>query len=195
MRYINEHIVVLYITMDNIIYTHHSPYVHSIVITTEKRFKERLLATKIEETDNVMFIDDQIKLINENTNNSILDYNYEIINETQIKVAILFKHILKSLNIGQKYIKCTISINVSENTIYINNDPNLDIKIPISNGVEFIPLSDINISIVDHGTDTSKIIVTMNFETKFDTTNDKSFDVLLTMFKEFIIQGIEDANK
>jgi|AntAceMinimDraft_11_1070367.scaffolds.fasta_scaffold05441_2 hypothetical protein len=180
--------------MNDIIYTHHSPYIHSIVITTDVKFKERLLATKIE-ADNIMFIDDQIKLINENTNNSILNYNYEIINETQIKVAILFKHILKSLNIGQKYIKCTISINVSENTIYINNDPNLDIKIPISNGVEFIPLSDINISIAHHETDTSKIVVTMNFETKFDTTNDKSFDVLLTMFKEFIIQGIEDANK
>jgi len=54
--------------MNDIIYTHHSPYIHSIVITTDVKFKERLLATKIE-ADNIMFIDDQIKLINENTNN------------------------------------------------------------------------------------------------------------------------------
>ena len=86
-------------------------------------------------------IDVYIKRINKNNDNIILDYDYEIIDNHNIKIKIIFKHLFKKLDELQKYVN--FNIKIKENKIIITNkDTNYFSEYT---NIELLPINNISI--------------------------------------------------
>jgi len=176
----------------NITHVQLSSNIHTLTFNVNKSLRDKLLMTKID-MNNIMFVDEQVKIINDNINNIIMDYNYEIINDTTINFALLFKPVLKSLNVRQKFTKCFIVVDKIANNIVVRFDKNVAINLGISSEVEFLPITHVKITFEDDSANPEQLTITLLFESEYDLTQDKSFNILLTMLKETIEKGISQS--
>lgn len=171
--------------MDNIKYNILGDKSHAITFTIDKSLKDKVLNKDINDYK-ITFIDDAVKEINNQSANMIIDYNYEIISKTQIDIVILFKHIFKSLGAGQKYIKISCMIDHDGNIISINTNNDLKLKLSIPTDAQPLGLNNATISFQDKEGDKDTNI-TIKFISVSDISGDKSFEALIMLIKECIL--------
>lgn len=171
--------------MENIVYNNLGGKTHIITFTVDKTLKEKILNKDMNDYK-LTFIDDAVKEINNQSANIIVDYNYEIISKTQVDMVIVFKHIFKSLDAGQKYIKINCNIDHDANTISINTNPDLKLKLAIPSNAEPLGIDNTLISFDDSSDDTNNNVI-IKVTTTNDVTDDKCFDALITLMKECIL--------
>lgn len=172
--------------MENIIYNSLGGNSHTITFTVDTSLKDKVLKKDINDYK-ITFIDDAVREINNRVANIIVDYNYEIISKTQIDMVIVFKHIFKSMDAGQKYIKMNVLIDHDANTVSINPNPDLKLKLSIPSNAQ--PLEIVNALIsFDDSSDYTNNNVVVKIITTNDVKDDKCFNALVMLIRECILE-------
>jgi len=174
--------------METVNYSNLGDNSHKLAFTVDKVLKDKILNIHTV-GNNVTFIDDTIKEVNLVSANMIVDYNYEIISRQHMNIAIVFKHIFKSLAARQTYVKASIIIDEKDHTITLKPDPRLMLNFSVPSKAEHIGLLDMSISVNDNDADDNAIVL-LEFTTVNDVSGDKCFDALITLLKECIIDAI-----
>jgi hypothetical protein len=167
-----------------------SPTKHRIVFKTPASFRDKLTKMYENEKDNLTVIDKYIGDFNKNNGDIINEYNYEVLDERNFTVAVLFKHLFRALGTTRKYAKCNVSI--SDTQIDISFDSNIDINLKSQGTCDHIPVRHLRASyvVVD-----DVIENTVEFETMDDVETYKCFTMLISTIKDGIINVIEDVEK
>jgi hypothetical protein len=167
-----------------------SPTKHRIVFKTPESFRSKLTKLYEGEKDNLTIIDQYIGDFNKNNGDIINEYNYEVIDEKNFTVAVLFKHLFRALGTTRKYAKCNVSI--SDTQVNITFDSGIDIKLKSQGTCDHMPIRYLRASyvVVDDMMEN-----TVEFETMEDVETYKCFTMLISTIKDGIINVIEDVEK
>lgn len=167
-----------------------TPTRHRLCFQTPTSFIGKLTKVYENEKDNLTILDKYISDFNKNNGDMINEYNYEIIDENNFVVALLFKHLFRAMNTSRKYAKCRISI--SDNRIYITFDSTFDIRLKSQGDCDHVPLLWLSASYVISGDIMEN---TVEFETADDVNTYKCYTMLTTMIKDGIMNVIDDVEK
>lgn len=163
-----------------------SPTKHRIVFNAPATFKTHLTALYEKEKDNLMIIDKYIADFNAKTGDLISDNNYAIIDDKNVEVAVLCKHLFRALGTTRKYAKCSVSIT-SETCIRAEMDPNINLKLKNQGTSDPLPVKYIEVSYAEQG---DNLVVTIAFETEDDVTTYKCFPMIMIMVKDGILEAL-----
>ena len=128
--------------------------------------------------DDPSIIETTVKNINKINDGLVEDYDYEVIDEKNIIVTIVFKHLMKKLGETQKFWhgKVVIGENIATLTT-INKKPSLK----ISSKVELIPI--VSITITTNLDDPSLIKSEIIMNTLENETEYKNFNMCMMLIK------------
>jgi hypothetical protein len=167
-----------------------SPTKHRICFKTPESFKGKLTKVYDDEKDNLAVIDKYISDLNKSNGDIISEYNYEIIDEKNFTVALLFKHLFRAMNTTQKYAKCTVSLG--ESHVDITFDSRIDVRLKSQGKSDHVPIIKIRASYEVSG---DELHHTVEFETVDDVETYKCYVMLIAMIKEGIISIVEEIEK
>ena len=167
---------------------------HEFNCDVPKSFKEKFEAIYDEHkgTSDVMVIDEKLKELNEKSGNLITDYEYEILNDTDINIGAVFKHLFRSKKEPMRYAKCKARLNDNKIMVKITDKIQSPIKIP--DNCQRIPVSSIIADCTDSPeADTAKLSI--RFETVTPKSELPNFDTAITFLTEGLYEAFEEANE
>jgi hypothetical protein len=167
-----------------------TPTKHKFTFNTPLSFRDKLTAEYEKEKDNLAIIDKYINDFNEQNNNTIVEYNYEINTDTNFNVIILFKHLFRALGETQRYAK--FNVDLGNNEINIIFDSNIDIALKTKTKYDHLPLKSIKSSYM---VSRDEIINTIEYETLDDVSNYKCYTMLMTMIQDGIMNLVDTIEK
>lgn len=167
-----------------------TPTSHKIQFKTPLSFKDKLTAAYDKEKDNLAIVDKYINDFNQQNNNNIVEYKYELNTETNLNVIMVFKHLFRALGETQRYAKFNVDLGTNE--VNIKFDSDLDIQLKTKTQYDHLPLKSIRASYVIEG---EEILNTIEYETLDDVGNYKCYVMLITMIQEGIMNIVENIEK
>ena len=167
--------------MSQIICTSESKTKHKICFTTPFIFKDKLSRMFEKEKDSLTALDVHIASFNKNNDGLITEYYYEIVDDYNFKVVLLFKQLFRAMGVSQKYAKCTV--NLADTKINIKFDCNLDIKLRSKGSYDHMPLVYIRASYEKFGD-------LLKHEIEYETTDDIKSYACYLMLMDSIREGI-----
>lgn len=176
--------------MTQIELTSETPTKHKILFKTPLSFRAKLTTIYEREKDNLAIVDKYITDFNQQNNNNIVDYNYEINTDTNFNIIVLFKHLFRVMGETQKYAK--FNVDIHNNEINIVFDSTIDIKLKSNITHDHLPLKHIRASYKIEG---DEICNTIEYETVDDVENYKCYVMLMTMIQEGILNLIDVIEK
>jgi hypothetical protein len=133
--------------------------------------------------NNLLFVDKYFDLINTHTENIIVDKNYQLVDESSINVAVLFKHIFRNFKEKQKYVKYKIIF--TEETITFVSCENSDLYLKIPSKAEILPVKCITLKMNNYGDDNEKTDCVIEFTTnECADVNYPNFDMAIVFIKK-----------
>ena len=165
---------------------------HEFNCVVPKSFKEKF-ETIYEEhkgTSDVMVIDEKLKELNANSGNLISDYEYEIINDTDINIGVVFKHMFRTMKEPMRYAKCKARLTDGKVMVKITDKVQSPIKIPST--CQRIPVSSIIAECTDCD-DINSAKLSIRFETLLPKTEMPNFDTVVTFLTEGMYEAFEEA--
>lgn len=167
-----------------------TPTKHKITFKTPVSFRDKLTAAYEKEKDNLAIVDKYIKDFNEQNNNNIVEYNYEINTETNFNVIMLFKHLFRAIGETQRYAKCNVDLGTNE--IKIKFDSSIDINLKTKTKYDHLPLTNIRAGYVVEG---EELLNTIEYETLDDVSTYKCYTMLMTMIQDGIMNVVDHIEK
>ena len=167
-----------------------TPTKHKITFKTPVSFRDKLTAAYEKEKDNLTIVDKYIKDFNEQNNNNIIEYNYEINTDTNFNVIMLFKHLFRAIGETQRYAKFNVDLGTNE--IKIKFDSSIDINLKTKTKYDHLPLTNIRASYVIEG---DEILNTIEYETLDDVSTYKCYTMLMTMIQDGIMNVVDNIEK
>jgi hypothetical protein len=167
-----------------------TPTKHKITFRTPVSFRDKLTAAYEKEKDNLTIVDKYINDFNEQNNNNIIEYNYEINTDTNFNVIFLFKHLFRAIGETQRYAKC--NVDLGNNEIKIKFDSSIDLKLKTKTKYDHLPLTNIRASYVIEG---DEILNTIEYETLDDVSTYKCYTMLTTMIQDGIMNIVDNIEK
>jgi hypothetical protein len=167
-----------------------TPTKHKITFKTPLSFRDKLTAAYEKEKDNLTIVDKYIKDFNEQNNNNIIEYNYEINTDTNFNVIMLFKHLFRAIGETQRYAKFNVDLGTNE--IKIKFDSSIDINLKTKTKYDHLPLTNIRASYVIEG---DEILNTIEYETLDDVSTYKCYTMLMTMIQDGIMNVVDNIEK
>ena len=167
-----------------------TPTKHKIIFRTPASFKDKLTRAYDKEKDNLAIVDKYTNDFNQQNNNIIVEYEYEINTETNFNMCVLFKHLFRALGETQKCARC--NVDLGNNEVNIKFDSNLDINVKTKTKFDHVPISSIRASYVIDG---DELINTIEYETLDDVSNYKCYTMLMTMIQDGIMNIVDDIEK
>lgn len=167
-----------------------TPTKHKITFKTPVSFRDKLTAAYEKEKDNLAIVDKYIKDFNEQNNNNIIEYNYEINTETNFNVIMLFKHLFRAIGETQRYAKFNVDLGTNE--IKIKFDSSIDINLKTKTKYDHLPLTNIRASYVVEG---EELVNTIEYETLDDVSTYKCYTMLMTMIQDGIMNIVDHIEK
>jgi hypothetical protein len=167
-----------------------TPTIHTISFRTPASFKDKLTREYEKEKDNLAIVDKYINDFNQQNNNSIAEYNYEINTETNFNVCILFKHLFRAIGETQKCARC--NVDIGNNEVNIKFDKNIDIHVKTKTKYDDLPLTSIRASYVVDG---DEILNTIQYETHDDVSGYKCYTMLMSMIQDGIMNVVDNVEK
>lgn len=168
-----------------------SPTKHRICFKAPLSFRGKLTKMYEAEKDNLSIIDKYISDFNKSNGDIITEYNYEVIDEKNVNVAVVFKHLFRALDTSRKYTKCKVSVH-SENEVVVTFDTNIDVRLKSQGSCDPVPLVSVRASYQVVGDEIHNIV---EFETTDDVNSYKCYSMLLTMAREGIINVVEEIER
>lgn len=167
-----------------------TPTKHKITFRTPASFKDKLTAAYDKEKDNLAIVDKYINDFNQQNNNNIAEYNYEINTETNFNLIVLFKHLFRAIGETQRCARC--NVDIGNNEVNIKFDKNIDIHLKTKTKYDDLPLTSIKASYLVDG---DEIINTINYETTDDVSGYKCYTMLMTMIQDGIMNVVDNIEK
>ena len=163
--------------------------IHTISFEAVNSIKAKLMKQleKDKKKNNLMLVNDYIEQFNKDNDNIIKDYNYEIVNDNEFNIVILFKHILRNFKEPQRYAK--INIKVSDECILIQHNKHLNIPLDIPTKAELAVISFIKLTSVPSDTDTC--INTILFTTFDKADKYPNFKMVIALFESILQTNIK----
>ena len=159
---------------------------HTIRFETIGSTKDKIKIKIEQKKNNPLLIDKYVELFNEEHDNLISDYNYEIISEIddcyELNVFILFKHMFRNFKETRKYAKFNVKLSPTQVVAKLNSSIKLDLEIPAK--AELLPITNI---VADYKMNSinnceTKIV----FETVLPATEYANFNMALKLFEMFL---------
>lgn len=167
---------------------------HEFKCAVPKQFKDKFEALYEDHkgTNDMMVIDEKLKELNKSSGNLVADYAYEIINDTDINIGVVFKHMFRSLKEPMRYAKFKARMTGGKVMIKVSDKIQSSVAIPAN--CQRIPVSSIMADCTDcEDVDTSKLSI------RFETTSPKSeipnFDTVISFLTEGLYEAFEEANE
>jgi hypothetical protein len=177
--------------MTKIELTSDTPTKHKIMFKTPISFRDKLTAAYEKEKDNLAIVDKYIKDFNEQNNNNIVEYNYEINTDTNFNVILLFKHLFRAIGETQRYAKFNVDLSAKDE-VKIKFDSSIDINLKTKTKYDHLPLTNIRASYVIEG---DEILNTIEYETLDDVSTYKCYTMLMTMIQDGIMNIVDHIEK
>ena len=173
--------------MNELVFSSESPTKHKICFTTPIIFKDKLSKLFEKEKDSLTALDTYIAKFNKNNDGLISEYYYDITDERNFKIAILFKRLFRALGVSQKYAKCTI--NITDDKINVKFDRKLDIDLKSQGSCEHMPLVYIRASYDVCG---EVLKNTIEYETADDVKSYNCYNMVIDSIREGICKMISE---
>jgi hypothetical protein len=167
-----------------------SPTKHRLCFNTPESFRGKLIKVYETEKDNLAIIDKYIIDLNKSNGDIVTEYNYEIIDDKNFNVAILFKQLFRAMNTSQKYAKCCVSLGDSH--VDITFDSTIDVRLKSQGKSDHVPITKIRASYEVSG---DELHHTVEFDTIDDVESYKCYVMLIAMIKEGIINIVDEIEK
>jgi len=163
---------------------------HEFSAIVPKGFKAHVEKVQREETDkgNVMIVDENVKKFNSRTGNMIAEYDYDIIDDTNINMGVLFKHMFRGVGEPRRFVKCKIRSTETKVMVKISDKVQAKIKLPSS--AEMIPISMIVVEYTEH--DTEQLNLSIRFETTKSMVDSKSFATVVAFITEGMYEALDE---
>ena len=143
----------------------------SIKISFQRDQNFESKAAQVEESVAFDIIDTLVKKINEHNKDIIADYHYEIVNDTEFNIFVLFKHIFKKFDEPQRYCYLKFFVLKDKQKLLFHNNMLTDVKqkfpIKLPMNCVAMPLVNGSISFTEKIADNS-IDVHVNFKQSAD---------------------------
>ena len=170
-----------------------SKKVHNIKFETIGSAKDKIekQIKKEQKKNNPLLIDKYVELFNEDHDDLISKYNYEIINEKddcyEVNVIVLFKHMFRNFKETRKYAKFNVKISPTQVNVKQNNSIKLDLEIPSK--AEPLPITNITADYKMNKNNNCQTNIV--FETALPATEYSNFIMALKLFEMFLVKDTE----
>ena len=173
--------------------TDESKKIHTMKFETIGSAKDKIekKIKKEQKKNNPLLIDKYVELFNEEHDNLISNYNYEIISEKdecyEVNVFILFKHMFRNFKETRKYAKFNVKISPTQVVAKQSNSIKLDLEIPAK--AEPLPIIKI---VADYKMNAiNNCETTIVFETAAPSTDYANFNMAIKLFEMFLAKDAE----
>jgi hypothetical protein len=167
---------------------------HTIRFETSGSTKDKIdkKIKKEQKKNNPLLIDKYIELFNEDHDNLISEYNYEIISEKdecyEVNVIILFKHMFRNFKETRKYAKMNVKLSPTQVIVTQKNSIKLELEIP--DKAEVLPITKL---VADYKmNENNNCETTIVFDTAAPSTEYANFQMAIKLFEMYLIK---DAQK
>lgn len=173
--------------MNELVFSSESPTKHKICFTTPSTFKDKLTKLFEKEKDSLTALDTYIAKFNQNNDGLISEYYYDVIDEQNVKIGILFKHLFRALGVSRKYAKCMI--NITDDKINVKFDSKLDVDLKSQGSCGHMPLVFICASYEICG---DVLKSTIEYETVDDVKSYNCYSMVIDSIREGICKMISE---
>ena len=167
--------------------------IHTIQFETDGSVKEKIekKIKKEQKKNNILLIDKYVESFNEDHENLISDYNYEIVSEKdncyEVNLIVLFKHMFRNFKETRKYAKFNVKLSPTQISVRQNNDITLDLDIPSK--TEILPITKL---VTDYTmTEDNKCKTKIVFETAAPSTEYPNFSMAIKLFEMYLTKDAE----
>jgi len=166
---------------------------HTIHFETNGSAKDKIEKTikKEQKKNNPLLIDKYVELFNQDHENLISEYNYEIISEKdecyEVNLIILFKHMFRNFKETRKYAKFNVKLSPTHVVVTQKNSIKLDLEIPSK--AEVLPITRL---VADYKMNTNNNCeTTIVFETAAPSTEYANFSMAIKLFEMYLTKDSE----
>ena len=167
-----------------------TPTKHRILFKTPISFMDKFKSAYEKEKDNLTIVDKYIRDFNNQNDNIVSEYNYEIITDTNFNVILLFKHMFRALGTTRKYAK--FNVDIIDDTITLKFGEKMDINLKTKGKHDHIPITLMRASYV---LGENEIHNTIDFETVDDVETYKCYTMLTTTIRDGITDIIKEIEQ
>ncbi len=146
---------------------------------------------KEQKKNNPLLIDKYVELFNEDHDNLISNYNYEIVSEKdecyEVNLIILFKHMFRNFKETRKYAKFNVKLSPTQVIITQKNSIKLELEMPTK--VEVLPITKL---VADYKmNENNNCETTIVFDTTAPTTEYANFSMAIKLFEMYLSKDSE----
>jgi hypothetical protein len=146
---------------------------------------------KEQKKNNLLLIDKYVESFNEDHDNLISDYNYEIVSEKddcyEVNVIVLFKHMFRNFKETRKYARFNVHISPTQVSLKRNDAITLDLEIPSK--AEALPITKL---VAEYKMNTNNNCeTTIVFETAAPSTEYPNFSMAIKLFEMYLTKDVE----
>ncbi len=146
---------------------------------------------KEQKKNNPLLIDKYVELFNEDHENLISEYNYEIISEKddcyEVNLIVLFKHMFRNFKETRKYAKFNVKLSPTQVIVIQKNSIKLDLEIPAK--TEVLPITKL---VADYKMNANNNCeTTIVFDTAAPSTEYPNFGMAIKLFEMYLNKDTE----
>ena len=166
---------------------------HTIRFESSGLAKERIekKMKKEQKKNNPLLIDKYVELFNEDHDNLISDYNYEIVSEKdecyEVNVVILFKHMFRNFKETRKYAKFNVKLSPTQIIVQQKSSIKLELDIPAK--AEVLPITRMVTTYQMNANNNCETIIV--FETAAPSTEYPNFGMAIQLFEMYLSKDAE----
>lgn len=166
---------------------------HTIKFESSGSSKEKIekQIKKEQKKNNPLLIDKYVELFNEDHDNLISEYNYELVSEKdecyEVNVVILFKHMFRNFKETRKYAKLNVKLSPTQVIVTQKNSIKLDLEIPSK--AEVLPITRL---VADYKmNENNNCETTIVFDTAAPCTEYANFSMAIKLFEMYLAKDAE----
>jgi hypothetical protein len=167
---------------------------HTLRFETIGSEKERIekKIKKEQKKQNPLLIDKYVDLFNEDHDNLISEYNYEIVSERddcyEVNIVVLFKHMFRNFKETRKYAKFNVKISPTQVVVLQKNSIKLDLEIPSK--TEVLPITKLTADYKMNANNNCE--TTIVFDTAAPSTEYANFAMAIKLFEMYLFKSLKN---
>jgi len=164
---------------------------HTITFNFSGDIKDKFTDIYKEELDNgnLLAADKYFDIINSQTDNFIVDRNYEHVDSSVVDISVLFKHVFRNFKERQKYIKCRVTFTDDMIVVVSKAESGPFLKTPSKS--EMLPIKHLIIKVYKLANSDNLMECVIEFSTCESSEKYQNFDMAIVFVKKLINDTIQ----
>jgi hypothetical protein len=146
---------------------------------------------KEQKKNNPLLVDKYVEQFNQDHDNLISDYNYEIVREEddcyEVNIVVLFKHMFRNFKETRKYAKFNMKLSPTQVIVLQKNSIKLDLEIPSK--AEVLPITSLTADYKMN--ENNNCETTIVFDTAAPSTEYPNFGMAIKLFEMYLTKDSE----